>query len=600
MILAVEGNYKHNAKIAQGRPSMTFLPLIVAACSIAGCGVTAPAYPLLKTVSTDQTAVHPATTVPYDHSQDNINAGNYLISRYAQQHHDWITAQKSMKAIVDSGINQDEILRRAMVLSMGAGDSDSSLKAAHKILDSKNSDNIAIAQLFVIAEALHNKNYEEASRLIKNTPDDSTSKFVSPYLKAWSQAAIGKLDISDLKENTLQIYHAILISDFLKDHTEIKKTLERATSVEDIHSDELMRIGDLYAHIGEKVKALELYKKALDLTPDDTTIAEHKTALEQGKNEPLFPPVHSVQEGLGRAFGDIAGALYQDYNDESAQIFANLSLYMQPDNNDITLLLAHIAARHEQYDEAIAFYKSLQPNDKNYTDAQYKIAELLIEAKRPNDAITILEKLVETTNDAEAQMRIGDILRGAENFGQALTAYDKAFELLGNKVPPEFWQLYYVRGMVQEQIGNWNEAEKDLKAALELQPDHPYILNYLGYAWADRGINLVKAEQMIARAAELRATDGYIIDSLGWVKYKTKNFKGATPVLEKAVALLPYDPTINEHLGDAYWQVGRQREAKFQWERAKNHSEDAALTKKLEDKLENGLRDEPAVAGVQD
>lgn len=579
---------------------MTFLPLIVAACSMTTCGFTdIPSHSLMIKASTDQIATHSAPAVQ-DHTQDNINAGNYLVSRYAQQHHDWKTAQKSMRAIVDSGIDQNEILRRSMVLSMGAGDVNAALKTAHQILADKKTDNIAIAQLFVIAESIHNKDYKTASALIKSTPDDSTSKFVSPYLNAWTQASLGVLDISALKENTLQLYHAILISDYLKDYSEITKTLDRAISVEDIHSDELMRIGDLYAHIGEKEKALNAYKKALEISPEDSTVLEHRIAVERGENEPLFAPVQSIQDGMGKAFGDIANALYQDYNDESARIFANLALYLEPEFNDIKLLLAHIAARHEQYDEAIAYYKELPPSDKNYTDAQYKIADLLIDAKRPNDAIAVLERLVKTANDSEAQVRIGDVHRSADNFGQALDAYNQAFAMLNNKIPPELWHLYYVRGMVQEQIGNWSDAEKDLTAALELQPDHPFVLNYIGYAWADRGINLGKAEEMITRAVELRPTDGYIMDSLGWVKFKTKNYEGATPVLEQAVALMPYDSTINDHLGDAYWMVGRQREARFQWERAKNHSEDPVLTKKIADKIENGLREEPAIAGMQE
>lgn len=576
---------------------MTSLPLIIAACSMAVCGSgLSPQQTLLTRVSTNP----PANNKAY--SQEEIEAGNYLVSRFAQQHHDWKNAQTHMRAVVDAGIEQEEILRRAMVLSMGAGDPEGAIRAAHKIVNNKktHNQNLAIPQLFLIAEAIHDKNYKKAIELLKNTPPDATSQFVSPYLKSWAQASLGVLDISGLKENTLQLYHAILISDFLKDHSEIKKTLQRATSVEDIHSDELMRIADLYAHIGEKNKAIELYDMALKQTPNDPTITEHKADLKNGTNKPLFPPVTSVQDGMGRAFGDIATALYQDYNDETARIFANLALYLQPNLKDTKLLLAHIAARHEQYDEAIAYYNTLPPSDDNYTAAQYKIADLLVEADRSNDALAVLEKIIKSKGDVEAQIRIGDIHRRTESFGQALTAYNTAVKMMGGKIPPEYWHLYYVRGMAQEQIGNWDKAEIDLKAALALQPDHPYILNYLGYAWADRGVNLDEAQKMIARAVELRPTDGYIMDSLGWVKYKVKDYEGAAPILERAVALMPYDPTINDHLGDAYWKVGRQREARFQWERARNHSEDPAVIKKITDKIENGLRDEPAVAGIRE
>jgi tetratricopeptide (TPR) repeat protein len=170
----------------------------------------------------------------------------------------------------------------------------------------------------------------------------------------------------------------------------------------------------------------------------------------------------------------------------------------------------------------------------------------------------------------------------------------------GGKVTERYWHLLYVRGMSQERAGNWEAAEKDLLAALEFKPEQPYILNYLGYAWADRGQNLDKAQSMIRKAVSLRPEDGYITDSLGWVLYRIGKYKASVPELERAVSLLPYDPVINDHLGDAYWRVGRKMEAKFQWERAKNHSDDGELKTKLDEKMAKGLGEESAntLAGV--
>ncbi len=123
-------------------------------------------------------------------------------------------------------------------------------------------------------------------------------------------------------------------------------------------------------------------------------------------------------------------------------------------------------------------------------------------------------------------------------------------------------------------------------------PNNPYVLNYLGYAWADQGVNLQESLAMIQKAVELKPTDGYITDSLGWVLYKQKDYPRAVSVLERAVELLPYDPTINDHLGDAYWQVGRRLEARFQWERAKNHSEDQKQIETIKEKLISGPTDD--------
>ena len=148
--------------------------------------------------------------------------------------------------------------------------------------------------------------------------------------------------------------------------------------------------------------------------------------------------------------------------------------------------------------------------------------------------------------------------------------------------------------MSYERLGKFEKAEKDLQEALVFRPDEPYLLNYLGYSWADQGVNLDKSLELIYRAAELRPDDGYIADSLGWVYYKLEDYERAVEYLEKAVELLPYDSTVNDHLGDAYWRVGRIKEAKFQWERALNHQEeeDLELTTKLEKKIRKGLQDD--------
>jgi Tfp pilus assembly protein PilF len=116
------------------------------------------------------------------------------------------------------------------------------------------------------------------------------------------------------------------------------------------------------------------------------------------------------------------------------------------------------------------------------------------------------------------------------------------------------------------------------------------VMNYLGYSWTEQGINLKKAKEMIQKAVNLRPKDGYIIDSLGWILYRTGNFIEAVPKLEKAVQLRPNDQTINDHLGDAYWRVGRRIEARFQWRRALSMDPKPELVSEIESKLKQGMQ----------
>jgi tetratricopeptide (TPR) repeat protein len=253
--------------------------------------------------------------------------------------------------------------------------------------------------------------------------------------------------------------------------------------------------------------------------------------------------------------------------------------------------MAQALARGGRYQEAIAYFSTVGSDQDNYLEVQHYIADLLNDAGQTEKAMELLNELFMKHNDVEALIRIGDMYRGKEKYGNALKAYNRAAGQIGDKIPEEYWYLLYARGMVYEREGDWDRAERDLKAAMVYRPDHPYLLNYLGYAWADQGVNLEESLKLIERAAALRPDDGFIKDSLGWVLYMMGRYNDAVPALEKAVELMPYDPVLNDHLGDAYWQVGRHLEARFQWQRAFNYAEegDEKLKKNVTAKLEDGL-----------
>ncbi len=164
----------------------------------------------------------------------------------------------------------------------------------------------------------------------------------------------------------------------------------------------------------------------------------------------------------------------------------------------------------------------------------------------------------------------------------------------------QHWTLFYFRGICLERTKDWPRAEKDLEKALELFPEQPQVLNYLGYSWVDQGLYLDKALKMIRRAVELRPNDGYIVDSLGWAYFRLGRYDESTSELERAIELKPEDPVINDHLGDSYWKVGRELEARFQWTHARDNKPEPEDLTKIEEKLKSGLKAEestPSKAG---
>jgi Flp pilus assembly protein TadD len=248
---------------------------------------------------------------------------------------------------------------------------------------------------------------------------------------------------------------------------------------------------------------------------------------------------------------------------------------------------------------AVETYERIPANAPLKRNAEIQRALNLEVLQRHDDATKALKDLVaKDPTDQEAIVALGNVQRARKEYKEAAETYTKALDLI-KEPSKQNWSLYYFRGISYERSKDWPKAEKDLEKALQLNPDQPQVLNYLGYSWVDQGINLEKGIKMIRHAVELRPNDGYIVDSLGWAQYRLGNYQEASDALERAIELKPQDPVINDHLGDVYWKVGRQLEAHFQWRHARDAKPEPDDLARIEDKLKNGLKDDrPSKAGA--
>ncbi len=170
-------------------------------------------------------------------------------------------------------------------------------------------------------------------------------------------------------------------------------------------------------------------------------------------------------------------------------------------------------------------------------NAQIQLATNLDTVERSEDGIKILKGLTEENpKDIESIMALGNIERGKKKFAECGETYTLGIDALP-VINEQSWVFYYFRGICFERSKQWPKSEADLKKALELKPEQPHVLNYLGYSWIDQGINLDEGMKMIRRAVEQRPDDGYIVDSLGWAYYRIGNFEEATKHLERAIDL---------------------------------------------------------------
>ena len=253
------------------------------------------------------------------------------------------------------------------------------------------------------------------------------------------------------------------------------------------------------------------------------------------------------------------------------------------------LLLGTVLEQDGRIEAALEAFQGVTTDAVLGRDAQFEAAILLVQLERTDEAIAALKAMdKEQPGDMKVLSTLADTLRGAELYKDARTFSDKAIGLID--VPAaRHWALFYSRGISRERLGDWADAETDFKKALELEPDQPLVLNYLGYTWIERGEHLDDALAMIEQAVEQRPSDGYVVDSLGWALFRLGQYEESVAWLEKASQLKPEDPTINEHLGDAYWQTGRRLEATFQWRHALAMKPEKDAAKKIKEKIASGL-----------
>lgn len=517
-------------------------------------------------------------------------AGNFLAGQFAQRHQDWDTAGKYIGRVLDYDPANVELQKRSMILAMGSGETARAIATARKIVTIDPKD--ALALLFVTLDDFARQDYKAAISNLSVMPEGSMAEFIRPILISWAKAGTGIYDVTALtNDSPLHAYHAFLIADYLgKTDGDIAANVEKIITQSAVDAYELEKLADILARHGKKDKALELYHVILkEQGEGNESVAAKEAALKAGKPLPPIATIQTAEQGAGEAMFDMGRVLFREMSNDSAMVFTRMALHLSPGLTEGRMMLAHILSRSDRNSEAIKIYQSIDAKSPYYKDARRSAADLLEKEGKYDAAIKTLEKLYDETEDVDAVVLIGDLERRGEKYVDAVSTYNRVEKIFGGKIPENYWHVLYARGMAYERLDDDRKAEDDLLAALKYRPDHPYLLNYLGYSWAEQGKNLKKAREMIEKAVALRPDDGYIADSLGWVLYMQGDYAAALPHLEKAVEMLPYDPTINDHLGDVYWQTGRALEARFQWNRALNHEKDETLASAIRDKIDNGM-----------
>lgn len=480
---------------------------------------------------------------------------------------------------------------KAYVKAIEAGDFDLSIKAVRALALSGSID--PEMPLLLFADAFAQKDYKAAQMASLELESLQNFGFLSSFLNAWLATATGENPLADLasanKDATGAYYHQeqLILHALARGYEADVMPLIDAM----VQKDEL-RMAPVRIIAARHFLAKGNTEQALKILQHKRTGPEAKM-FRDIQNGNIGNQAQKVDAQIGTGF--LLQRISSDLGRQKAYfpglVIAQAATRVFPDSDYGHLILGEAYGNNDNNMAASVELEKI-PHDSAYAllAISMEIANYA-EAKDYSAGKARLEKAIARNPDApELRVLSGQLFQISGDHKAAVEAFEQAIRLAKKRDAPDSTLATYwlALGGAQEQAGLWPAGLKSLEKANMLQPDSAAILNYLGYAQLERRENTDTAIAAIRKAHELSSSSPAITDSLGWAYYITGEPEKAVDYLEQARAGEPQDPTINEHLGDAYWAVGRKYEARYAWKSAKLFA-DSESTKRLAEKIDLGL-----------
>lgn len=509
--------------------------------------------------------------------------GAYIAGRFAEQQGNFDYAAGQLLDASRGDPTSTFVRKQAFTAAVLAGRPDALALAVQLPAD-------PAAQLYLAdADALAGRWNDAARRYRRMETVASPAQIVAPLLLAWAEqgggdtsAALATLQPFLQGEQFHAVYalHAAMIADLggrVSDAARYYGAAQAAYGGSNLRLAQILaswqarqgQMGAAAATLGSLVQA----SRALGMVvPALTAHAAER-------------PVASAADGIAETYLALAASLHPQDSSHFTEVLLRLALDLRPSLTAARLLMADQLQNDDQPAQALAALAPAPASDPLHGLVELRRAGLEQALGHKDAAMRDLEALAHAyPSSPEPLIQKGDLLRAQSRFAEAIDAYDAALARIGKPSRAD-WTIFYARAIAYDHAHQWDKAQADLEHALQLSPDEPYVMNYLGYSWAEQGRNLDQAQQLIDKAAELKPNDGAILDSMGWVLMRQGNTGEAIRWLERAVEADSEDATINAHLGDAYWAAGRKLQAQFQWRRALLLNPEPADAAKLEAKL---------------
>jgi len=522
-------------------------------------------------------------------------AGAYLAALVATRDGAFEAGAKYYAEALAQSPNDAVLAQGAMVTRVAIGDVAGAVDFARQLTVLNPSDEFGNA--LVATGAMATRDFD-AAVIALSGEGLVNNPLLNHLLGGWAligagQFAAGIERFGELDQNNglrgVARYHQALANAYAGDFESAARSYQDGGDATYISRTSILAHAEILAVLEDYQGATLLMTRGAGARLNDAEANDLRRSVQAGA--PIsFTRIQDASDGAAEALMLMAEALRNDDAGRLALFFARLSAYLQPNRADAAVLIGDILVSEDQGPLALAAYRQV-PVDAPLALAALAGAVGVMESQGGADAaIDDLLAGVERHGEVPSLLNLlGDVLRRSARYGEAVDAYSRAIDAVGNPDAANVWSLYYMRGIALERDARWDEAEIDLRKAMQLSPDQAGLLNMLGYSLVDRGLALDEALEMIERAMELRPDDGYITDSLAWALYRMGRYEEALPHMLQAVLLRPGDGILNDHYGDILWKVGRQREAVFQWNRALASGAADIDRVRIEDKLASGL-----------
>ncbi len=468
--------------------------------------------------------------------------------------------------------------------------------------DIERFEDILIIGIYHLKNNRHDKALKYFKKLEKKFPeDDIVSSLISESLKNWiifskskKGEAIQLLEKMPPKFKNIKKIQSTFIECFFESNF-TEKAFEKLLFDKETN---FSRYSFFYANYlnnkGRSVEAIEVINKSLKDNPRNLILNQLKTEI---NNKETFNLSNKFEcKNLSHISAEIlyiiSNILSSQYSFTLSNFYLSLAKYLNPNFISFDALYAENFYMMNKFEKSKKIYKDIIKTGSTYSwYASKEISSILLEQKKEKESVDFLKrsyKNIKLPNINEIY-DYARFLKNNDEFYESIKFYTKVLNLI-NKEHYLYPKVTHGRGIAYERTDQWEKAEVDLLNSLSASPDQAHVINYLAYSWIEKGINVEESLEMLKKANDLKKNDGYIVDSLGWALFKLGRYKEAEEYLRLALILMPSDPVLNDHYGDALWMQDKKVQARYYWKYASSSEEaDIKLKKSAKEKSILGL-----------